>query len=185
MGGAFPYLAGDSLACVAWKLAATVCTDEPVSYYSGTGTGVNSWNFQCTSSGGFTDPTFGTFCSVTSQFVCTGCPGSCNAGTCSNGPLSLRSCDGRETSQATFLMQAGIATFDGVPSSWLPPADGPPPSKLPPPAGKRPPPPSRKSPPPLARRPPTATTAVVPPPAVKLPPTKKLPPPAKKPIKPS
>jgi len=43
-GGTYPYLAGDSLACKAWKLAATVCTTEPTNYYSNTGaTGQSSY----------------------------------------------------------------------------------------------------------------------------------------------
>jgi hypothetical protein len=43
VGGVFPYIASDSLACLAWKLAATICTVEPSSYSSATsGTGYNS-----------------------------------------------------------------------------------------------------------------------------------------------
>ncbi len=70
--GAFPFKLNDTLACRAWKLAATICTSEPVSYYSNNGsTGANSWNFQCGSSGGFIDPRFGTYCSVANQYICT------------------------------------------------------------------------------------------------------------------
>jgi hypothetical protein len=64
-GGVFPFKATDSLACRAWKLAATICNTEPRDYSSNSGT----WNFQC-ASGGFTDPRFGTFCSVSGQFIC-------------------------------------------------------------------------------------------------------------------
>ena len=47
-GGFYPYLAGDSVACKAWKLAATICTSVPQSYASNTfSTGYNSWNFYC------------------------------------------------------------------------------------------------------------------------------------------
>ena len=71
IGGVFPFKSSDSLACRAWKLAATICNSAPSEYSSSTGsTGANSYNFQCLSSGGFTDPRFGTFCSVGSQFIC-------------------------------------------------------------------------------------------------------------------
>ena len=71
IGGVFPFKSSDSLACRAWKLAATVCNSAPSDYSSATGsTGAGSYNFQCGSSGGFTDPRFGTYCSVGSQFIC-------------------------------------------------------------------------------------------------------------------
>ncbi len=73
-GGVFPFKAGDSLACRAWKLAATICNTEPKGYSSNTaGTGPSSWNFQC-ASGGFTDPRFGKFCSVSTQYICASPP---------------------------------------------------------------------------------------------------------------
>lgn len=88
-GGVYPYNAGDSAACRAWKLAATICNSEPEQYEGDA-------NYFCASSGGFTDPTFGTFCAVSQQYACSDCPGACNAGTCSKGPISLRNCDGNE-----------------------------------------------------------------------------------------
>ncbi len=93
LGGTYPYNTADSLACRAWKLAATVCTTAPTQY-SGT-----TDNWTCPASGGFTDPTFGTYCaSPTTQYACSTCPGSCNAG-CSYTPLSLRDCSGLEVDQ--------------------------------------------------------------------------------------
>jgi hypothetical protein len=84
-GGRFPFKLGDSLACKAWKLAATVCSTPPYSYNSDTNsTGDRSWNFQCRS-GGFaafdrvSASSFGEFCFVADQYICTGCPGACNA----------------------------------------------------------------------------------------------------------
>ena len=84
-GGRFPFKLGDSLACKAWKLAATVCSTPPLSYNSDTNsTGDRSWNFQCRS-GGFaafdrvSASSFGEFCFVADQYICTGCPGACNA----------------------------------------------------------------------------------------------------------
>ena len=91
LGGRYPFNVGDSNACRAWKLAATVCTTQPMPY-SG------NENFSCPQSGGFTDPTFGTYCAVASQYSCSTCPGACNAA-CAYSPLSLRNCAGRETAQ--------------------------------------------------------------------------------------
>jgi hypothetical protein len=93
MGGTYGYNAGDSPACRAWKLAATVCNTEPTLYSDST-------NWQCPSSGGFTDPAFGTFCSYTgTQYSCSTCPGLCNAGGCDSfvDGLTLRDCTGSET----------------------------------------------------------------------------------------
>jgi hypothetical protein len=90
-GGQYPYNLGDSLACRAWKLAATVCTTMPVAYF-----GNDNWN--CPMAGGFTDPAFGTFCPVANQYSCSTCPAACNA-TCLYTPLSLRDCMGREANQ--------------------------------------------------------------------------------------
>jgi hypothetical protein len=90
-GGQYPYIMGDSNACRAWKLAATVCTTMPTPY-------IDNNNWQCPMSGGFTDPAFGTFCPVANQFACSTCPGACNAA-CLYTPLSLRNCMGRETAQ--------------------------------------------------------------------------------------
>jgi hypothetical protein len=71
-GGVFPFKSSDTLACRVWKLAATICNSPPVDYQSNTYRwGRNSWNFFCESSGGFTDPRFGTFCPVTNQYACT------------------------------------------------------------------------------------------------------------------
>ena len=91
LGGRYPYNTGDSNACRAWKLAATVCTTQPAAY-------TDNANFSCPNSGGFTDPVFGTYCAVANQFSCSGCPGACNAA-CIYNPLSLRNCGGSETAQ--------------------------------------------------------------------------------------
>jgi len=104
-GGRFPFKLGDSLACKAWKLAATVCSTPPYSYNSDTNsTGDRSWNFQCRS-GGFaafdrvSASSFGEFCFVADQYICTGCPGACNA-QCSyagsNPVMTMRGCNGSE-----------------------------------------------------------------------------------------
>lgn len=93
LGGYYPYNMGDSNACRAWKLAATVCVDAPTMY-------VDTNNWQCTNSGGFTDPAFGTYCHPPgTQYSCSSCPGACNATPCSYMPLSLRNCSGLETAQ--------------------------------------------------------------------------------------
>jgi len=91
LGGQYPYNTGDSNACRAWKLAATVCTTEPTMYSD-----TNNW--QCPMSGGFTDPVFGTYCARPNQYACSTCPGACNA-SCIYTPLSLRNCSGAEASQ--------------------------------------------------------------------------------------
>jgi len=92
LGGTYPYNAGDSNACRAWKLAATVCTTMPTAYFS-------SADWTCPMSGGFTDPVFGTYCaSPSTQYSCSSCPAACNAG-CIYNPLSLRNCSGFETTQ--------------------------------------------------------------------------------------
>jgi hypothetical protein len=93
LGGTYPYNAGDSAACRAWKLAATVCTTEPVAYSTGNA------NWSCPVSGGFTDPAFGTYCMVSNQYSCSTCPGFCNAGLCADGSNTLRNCSGSETDQ--------------------------------------------------------------------------------------
>jgi hypothetical protein len=90
-GGYYPYNIGDSNACRAWKLAATICNSQPQPYY-------DTIDFYCPSSGGFTDPVFGTFCAVTNQYSCSGCPAACNAA-CYYTPNSLRNCSGFETNQ--------------------------------------------------------------------------------------
>jgi hypothetical protein len=93
LGGMYPYNVGDSDACRAWKLAATVCTTEPTMYGDQT-------NWTCPASGGFTDPMFGTYCVTGMQYSCSTCPGACNAGPmCVNRPLSLRDCSGAEIAQ--------------------------------------------------------------------------------------
>src|SRR5450759_2113064 len=81
-GGNYPYNTGDSNACRAWKLAATICNTEPTAYY-------DTGNWSCPSSGGFTDPVFGSYCAVSNQYSCSGCPAACNAA-CMYNPLSLR-----------------------------------------------------------------------------------------------
>ncbi len=91
MGGRYPYITGDSNACRAWKLAATVCTTPPTAYS-------DSNNWYCPVAGGFTDPVFGAFCMVSNQYACSTCPGACNAA-CAYTPLSLRNCSGSEASQ--------------------------------------------------------------------------------------
>ena len=92
LGGRCPYNTGDSAACRAWKLAATVCTPQPVPY-------VGNENFSCPQSGGFTDPTFGTYCAFANQYSCSTCPGACNAGACRSNSNTLRNCSGAETTQ--------------------------------------------------------------------------------------
>jgi len=94
LGGLYPFLAGDSDPCRAWKLAATVCTTPPESY--GTIGPYNDWS--CPVSGGFSDPVFGSYCSAPMQFSCSDCYGACNA-MCEFNPLSLRNCAGVETQQ--------------------------------------------------------------------------------------
>jgi hypothetical protein len=91
LGGTYPFITGDSNACRAWKLAATVCTTQPQAY-------VDNNNWQCPVSGGFTDPVFGTYCLRTGQYSCSTCPGACNA-QCAYNPLSLRDCAGSERAQ--------------------------------------------------------------------------------------
>lgn len=92
LGGTYPFNTTDTLACRAWKLAATVCTTRPTPYEG-------SDNWTCPMSGGFTDPVFGTYCaSPGDQFACSTCPGICNAG-CVYTPLSLHDCAGLETMQ--------------------------------------------------------------------------------------
>ncbi|MFO0645981.1 MAG: hypothetical protein U0326_07065 [Polyangiales bacterium] len=92
LGGSYPYNTGDSNACRAWKLAATVCTTEPTAYSD-----TNNWT--CPTSGGFTDPVFGTYCAAPgTQYSCSTCPGACNA-MCAYNPLSLRNCSGAESNQ--------------------------------------------------------------------------------------
>ena len=90
-GGQYPYNMGDSNACRAWKLAATVCTTEPAAYFG-------NENWSCPMAGGFTDPAFGTFCPVANQYSCSTCPAACNA-MCLYNPLSLRTCAGAEANQ--------------------------------------------------------------------------------------
>lgn len=93
MGGRYPYNTGDSNNCRAWKLAATVCTTAPVGYGY---TPPTDWT--CPTAGGFTDPVFGSFCAVSSQYSCSDCYGACNAA-CAYTPLSLRNCSGSEVAQ--------------------------------------------------------------------------------------
>lgn len=155
-GGSFPFIAGDSLACLAWKLAATVCNARPVTYPRGaasSATGAGSWNFRCGGDrssgggGGGADALFGPFCRVADQYVCTGCTGACNAGCYwwpwyhPNEPapqLTLRDCAGREANQ-----------YPAVPSLLPPAPPRPPPPEPPPPAPPAPPPLPPPSPPPL------------------------------------
>jgi len=92
LGGSYPFNVGDSAMCRAWKLAATVCTTQPMPY-SG------NENFTCPQSGGFTDPRFGTYCAVSNQYSCSSCPGACNAGDCRSGSNTLRDCRGAELAQ--------------------------------------------------------------------------------------
>lgn len=94
LGGTYPYNAADTADCRAWKLAATVCTTEPMMY-------VDATNWTCPVSGGFTDPVFGTYCAAAgAQYACSTCPGACNAGpSCVFHVLSLRNCTGTEAAQ--------------------------------------------------------------------------------------
>ena len=76
LGGIFPYNAGDSDRCRAWKLAATVCIAQPTPY-------LNDRAWTCPASGGFASPAFGTFAaSPGTQYVCVHNAGACNAGGC-------------------------------------------------------------------------------------------------------
>ncbi len=99
LGGTYPFNTGDTPACRAWKLAATVCTTAPTMYMTPfVPPPVDNWT--CPISGGFTDPVFGTYCRAPgTQYSCSTCPGACNAGACSFRPLSLRNCAGSETAQ--------------------------------------------------------------------------------------
>ena len=151
-GGVFPYNTGDSAACQAWKLAATVCTTAPTSFG-----GQNDWT--CPNSGGFTDPLFGTFCAVnssvtgTEQLVCSDCFGVCNAGAgCTYNPLSMKSCTGKE----------GSALLSSPPPPSPPPPSPPPPN--PPPPSPPPPSPPPPSPPPPSPPPPSPPPPSPPPP---------------------
>jgi len=48
IGGVYYFTSGDSLACKAWKLAATICTTQPINYYSNMDyVGPSSYNFYC------------------------------------------------------------------------------------------------------------------------------------------
>lgn len=100
-GGVYPFNTGDeNSACKEWKLAATVCTTQPVSY----GTTLTNQNFTCSISGGFTDALFGTYCMVTNQYVCVECDDStapeCHAGFCVGGSaITLRNCSDQEEMQ--------------------------------------------------------------------------------------
>jgi hypothetical protein len=98
-GGYYPYNAGDSVQCRAWKLAATICNAQPTTYFGGTYPPNDNWT--CPSSGGFTDPVFGTYCAVTNQYACTDYWSSCNVmpSGSPHGPLSLRDCTGVEVNQ--------------------------------------------------------------------------------------
>ena len=93
-GGFYPYNMGDTDACRAWKLAATICTTAPMPYNMPSST----MDWTCPISGGFTDPVFGMFCMVMGQFACSDCQGVCNA-MCTHHPLSLRDCMYREVPQ--------------------------------------------------------------------------------------
>ena len=83
-GGVYPVLTLDTPACAAWKLAATVCVDEPTQLEDGV--------FNCSSSGGF-----GEYCAVPDQLVCSVCAGDCHAG-CGFGAVTARNCSGEEVS---------------------------------------------------------------------------------------
>jgi hypothetical protein len=100
LGGTYPYVAGDAFNCRAWKLAATVCTTEPVDNSDSAPLTYEDW--WCASSGGFTDPEFGTYCLDPSpQYACSNCVNACNArcGSRNLGPLTLRDCSGQEVAQ--------------------------------------------------------------------------------------
>jgi hypothetical protein len=97
-GGQYPYNTGDSDACRAWKLAATICVDQPTPV-GDTSAPNNDWH--CATSGGFTDPRFGTYCAQTDQDVCTDFIGACNVDPIIGvpGPLSVHDCTGIEVTQ--------------------------------------------------------------------------------------
>ncbi len=130
-GGVFPYNTDDSAACVAWKLAATVCTTAPTSVGS-------QADWACPSSGGFTDALFGTFCAVnasvgSAQLVCSDCLGACNAGTtCTFKTMSMISCSGKETLQPPLGPPPPSPSPPKPPPSPMPPPPSPPPAPFPP-----------------------------------------------------
>jgi hypothetical protein len=158
-GGVFPYNTGDSPECMAWKLAATICNTAPVQVNAG-----SNADWSCPSSGGFTDPVFGTYCAVTSQRVCSDCVGACNAGaTCSFSPLSIINCAGKETAQPAV-----------GPPPPSPPSPPPPPPSPPPPTPPSPPPPP--SPPGVQPPPPPTPPSPPPPPPSPPPPSPPQPP---------
>ncbi len=103
IGGTYPFNSGDEMidpAIKAWKLAATICTTEPVQY----GTMDANVNFTCPVSGGFTDLLFGTYCMVTNQYVCVECDDGtapeCHAASCVGPPgITLRNCSDQEEIQ--------------------------------------------------------------------------------------
>ena len=86
-GGSFPFNTTDSAPCKAWKAAATLCTTQPTAYYSNT-------DWTCPISGGFTDPVFGTFCSVSTNYFCSDSVGTCTV--VASGMMSVHNCAGVE-----------------------------------------------------------------------------------------
>ena len=94
-GGVFVYNSYDSYACVAWKLAATVCTQPPV-VYPANATQLANW--KCAPSG-----SVGGFCTLPEQRVCSTCVSGCSAncgGGSSLGPLTMLDCSGAEAAQS-------------------------------------------------------------------------------------
>ena len=133
LGGSFGFGTGDSLACIAWKLAATVCLTQPVAT---TAYPLAAAYFSCPAAGLFTDPNgWGAYNASSSYgfYVCTACNcGSrwaqtpagavpkCVAGTLTAGPWGA---------QQPIMMANGLLAPPLPPSPPLPP---PPPSPHPP-----------------------------------------------------
>ena len=153
LGGVFPFFANDSLACVAWKLAATICNASPTLYYS-PAAGSDAGDWTCPGSGGF-----GSFCTVaTTQYICTGCPAACNANCGGFGagrsPMTLRDCSGLEVQQTAPAWSGNNSGWGTLGFSMPPPSPQPP---LPPPQPPQPPfPPQPPSSPPSPPQPPFA-----------------------------
>jgi len=105
---AYPYIAGDSAACKAWKLAATVGTSEPVLMTSASDP--TALNFYVPSAGGFTaGGGMGQFCQMPDAVpfiacaACThssnallGCHAGCGGGLSFYGNVTGRDCSGVE-----------------------------------------------------------------------------------------
>jgi hypothetical protein len=62
LGGDVPFIRGDSIECISWKIAASVCVDTPQL--------VEDMYWYCEKSGGFANDEFGKYCTVEDhQFI--------------------------------------------------------------------------------------------------------------------